>query len=77
MLVELGLDYSRFCVSAMVVRRATARPVCDALAEAMRIRGVPDQILTDNGKVFTGRFGPGKVRCCLTVSVGRMGSVTC
>jgi hypothetical protein len=22
--------------------------------------GVPDQILTDNGKVFTGRFGPGK-----------------
>ena len=21
---------------------------------------MPDQILTDNGKVFTGRFGPGK-----------------
>jgi transposase InsO family protein len=53
-------DHSRFCVSAMVVRRATARPVCDALAEAMRRYGVPDQILTDNGKVFTGRFGPGK-----------------
>ena len=53
-------DHSRFCVSAMVVRRATARPVCDALAEAMRRHGVPDQILTDNGKVFTGRFGPGK-----------------
>lgn len=52
-------DHSRFCVSAMVVRRATARPVCDALAEAMRSHGVPDQILTDNGKVFTGRFGPG------------------
>ena len=53
-------DHSRFCVSAMVVRRATARPTCDALAEAMRRHGVPDQILTDNGKVFTGRFGPGK-----------------
>jgi len=52
-------DHSRFCVSALVVRRATARPVCDALAQAMRRHGVPDQILTDNGKVFTGRFGPG------------------
>jgi transposase InsO family protein len=52
-------DHSRFCVSAYVVRRATARPVCDALAKAMRAYGVPAQILTDNGKVFTGRFGPG------------------
>jgi transposase InsO family protein len=52
-------DHSRFCVSAMVVPRATAKPVCDALAAAMRRHGVPDQILTDNGKVFTGRFGPG------------------
>jgi hypothetical protein len=25
----------------------------------MRTHGVPDQVLTDNGKVFTGRFGPG------------------
>jgi transposase InsO family protein len=52
-------DHSRFCVSAKVVKRATARPVCDALADAMRVHGVPDQVLTDNGKVFTGRFGPG------------------
>ncbi len=52
-------DHSRFCVSAYVVPRATARPTCDALALAMRTHGVPDQILTDNGKVFTGRFGPG------------------
>jgi transposase InsO family protein len=52
-------DYSRFCVSAKIVARATARPVCDALAEAMRTHGVPEAILTDNGKVFTGRFGPG------------------
>jgi len=53
-------DHSRFCVSAMLVRRATAKPVCEALAEAMARHGIPDQILTDNGKVFTGRFGPGK-----------------
>ena len=52
-------DHSRFCVSALVVARATARPTCDALALAMRTHGVPDQVLTDNGKVFTGRFGPG------------------
>ena len=52
-------DHSRFCVSAHVVRRATARPVCDALTKAMRAHGVPAQILSDNGKVFTGRFGPG------------------
>ena len=52
-------DHSRFCVSARVVKRATAKPVCDALAEAMARHGLPDQILTDNGKVFTGRFGPG------------------
>jgi transposase InsO family protein len=52
-------DCSRFCVSARVVVRATARPTCDALAWSMRTYGCPAQILTDNGKVFTGRFGPG------------------
>ena len=53
-------DHSRFCVSAKIVERATARPVCDALLQAMRARGVPEAILSDNGKVFTGRFGPHK-----------------
>jgi transposase InsO family protein len=53
-------DHSRYCVSALLVYRATARPVCEALAAALRRYGVPDQILTDNGKVFTSRFGPGK-----------------
>jgi transposase InsO family protein len=52
-------DHSRFCISALVVPRATARPTCEALALALRRYGVPGQILTDNGKVFTGRFGPG------------------
>jgi transposase InsO family protein len=52
-------DHSRFVVCATAVLRATARPVCQALAGALRRHGVPDQILTDNGKVFTGRFGKG------------------
>jgi transposase InsO family protein len=52
-------DHSRFVVCACVVARATARPVCDALEAAMSAHGVPDAILTDNGKVFTARFGPG------------------
>jgi transposase InsO family protein len=52
-------DHSRFVTSARVVARATARPVCDALMFAMNSHGVPEQILTDNGKVFTARFGPG------------------
>jgi transposase len=50
-------DHSRFCVIAKVVPRATARPVSDALLEALSTYGVPEQILTDNGKVFTGRLG--------------------
>jgi transposase InsO family protein len=52
-------DHSRFCVSARIVLSATARPVCDALARAMAAYGIPEAVLTDNGKVFTARFGPG------------------
>jgi transposase InsO family protein len=49
-------DHSRFCVIARYVERATARPVCDALLEGLERHGIPEQILTDNGKVFTGRL---------------------
>jgi len=52
-------DHSRFVISAAVVVRATARPVCDALEAAISRHGAPEAILTDNGKVFTARFGPG------------------
>jgi hypothetical protein len=46
--VVTGLDdHSRFCVMAKVVARATARPVCDALLEALNSHGIPEQILTD------------------------------
>jgi transposase InsO family protein len=50
-------DHSRFIVCAGVMTRATSRAVCGHFAEAMRRYGVPQEILTDNGKVFTGRFG--------------------
>jgi transposase InsO family protein len=49
-------DHSRYCVIATAVMRATARPVCRAFAEAMAVYGVPGEVLTDNGTVFTGRF---------------------
>jgi transposase InsO family protein len=49
-------DHSRFCVIAKLTPRATARPVCDALLEALSGHGIPREILTDNGKVFTGRL---------------------
>lgn len=49
-------DHSRFCVIATVVRRATGRAVCLAFVEALQRFGIPDEVLTDNGKQFTGRF---------------------
>ncbi|MET8986930.1 IS481 family transposase [Nonomuraea wenchangensis] len=50
-------DHSRFCVIASVVVRPTGRMVCAAFATAMRVYGVPLEVLADNGKQFTGRFG--------------------
>ncbi len=49
-------DHSRFCVSACLMTRERTQAVCDGFSSAMRIYGVPAQVLTDNGKVFTGRF---------------------
>jgi len=51
-------DHSRFCVAAGLVTRATSKAVCEVLSGALSRYGIPDEILTDNGKVFTGRFGP-------------------
>ena len=51
-------DHSRFCVAAGVIQRATARAVCRVFTAALARHGIPEELLTDNGKVFTGRFGP-------------------
>jgi transposase InsO family protein len=50
-------DRSRFCVAADLVPRAISRAVCEVFSTAMKTYGIPDEVLTDNGKVFTGRFG--------------------
>jgi transposase InsO family protein len=49
-------DHSRLCVSAKLMARERTRTVCDGLRQALATYGSPEQILTDNGKVFTGRF---------------------
>jgi transposase InsO family protein len=49
-------DHSRFCVSAHLMTRESTQKVCAGLMKALETFGVPEQILTDNGKVFTGRF---------------------
>jgi transposase InsO family protein len=51
-------DHSRFCIAAGLVTRATSKAVCEVLAASLHRYGIPDEILTDNGKCFTGRFGP-------------------
>src|SRR6202012_5776684 len=49
-------DHSRMCVSAKLMARERTRAVCDGLRQALATYGAPEQVLTDNGKVFTGRF---------------------
>src|SRR6267378_62123 len=49
-------DHSRFCVSARLMARERTQLVCNGFSSALRTYGVPAQVLTDNGKVFTGRF---------------------
>jgi transposase InsO family protein len=52
-------DHSRYCVLARVVERATGRAICLAFSEALERYGVPEEVLTDNGQQFTGRFSRG------------------
>jgi transposase InsO family protein len=52
-------DHSRFCVIASACVRATGRAVCLAFARALQRYGVPEEVLTDNGRQFTARFGRG------------------
>lgn len=49
-------DHSRMCVCARLMARERTRAVGDGLRDALSRYGMPEQILTDNGKVFTGRF---------------------
>lgn len=49
-------DHSRFVVIAAVIAEPSGRAVCAAFTAAMARYGVPSEMLTDNGKQFTGRF---------------------
>ncbi|WP_300605988.1 IS481 family transposase [Trebonia sp.] len=49
-------DHSRFVVCAAVLAVPSGRAVADAFTAAMKAYGVPSEVLTDNGKQFTGRF---------------------
>ncbi|SRX94512.1 integrase catalytic subunit [Intrasporangium calvum DSM] [Mycobacterium shimoidei] len=49
-------DHSRMCVSARLMARERTRAVCDGFRAALARYGVPEQALTDNGRVFTGRY---------------------
>ena len=53
-------DHSRFCVAAGLVTHQTSRAVCEVFKASMLRYGVPDEVLTDNGKQFTGRFSAQK-----------------
>jgi transposase InsO family protein len=48
-------DHSRFIVVSAVVMVPSGRAVSEAFAAALRRYGVPSEVLTDNGKQFTGR----------------------
>jgi len=49
-------DHSRYVVVAAALAVPSGRAVADAFVAAMKTYGVPAQVLTDNGKQFTGRF---------------------
>jgi transposase InsO family protein len=51
-------DHSRCCVAAGLVERANAAAVCRVFRAALHRHGSPEELLTDNGKVVTGRLGP-------------------
>ncbi len=59
--IVTGIDeHSRFCVAAGIVRRMTARAVREVFRASLLCYGVPDEVLTDNRKAFTGRSGTHK-----------------
>jgi transposase InsO family protein len=49
-------DHSRYCVSARLMQRERTQLVCDGFSTSLRHLGVPEQVLTDNGRVFTGKY---------------------
>jgi transposase InsO family protein len=61
---------------AAVVMRATARAVCLAFTAAMTGYGIPGEVLTGNGRQFTGRFGGPRPAGVLSERICRENGVT-
>jgi transposase InsO family protein len=49
-------DHSRFVVAATILARPSGPAVCEAFLAAIHRWGAPFEVLTDNGKQFTGKF---------------------
>jgi transposase len=69
-------DHPRFVVIAAVLAVPSGRAVADAFLAAMRVHGVPAEVLTDNGKQFTGRFTKGRAAEVLFERVCRENGIT-
>jgi transposase len=70
-------DHSRMCTAAKLMARERTRALCDGLRAALATYGAPQQILTDNGKVFTGRFHHPPVEVLFDVICRENASSTC
>jgi hypothetical protein len=68
-------DCSRYALGVGLVARATTRPVCAVFAALLERYGVPEEVLTDNGKVFTGRYASGPVEV-LSGKICRQNGIT-
>ena len=67
-------DHSRYCVCARIVARATATPVCEALAFALRTHGAPERDLDGQWQgLHRIVSGQGQDRCSSTASVHNNG----
>ena len=69
-------DHSRYVVIAQVLAIPNGRSVCAAFAAAMDRYGVPSEVLTDNGKQFTGRFTKPRPAEVLFEQVCRLNGIT-
>jgi transposase InsO family protein len=69
-------DHSRYVVCVAVLAIPSARAVADAFAAAMKAYGVPAEVLTDNGKQFTGRFTKPRPAVVLFERVCRENGIT-
>lgn len=52
-----SLAFATFTAGLDLARAQHPERCARVSAASLRTHGIPDEVLTDNGKVFTGRFG--------------------